>query len=167
MSPAAQDWRHHVLPQDVERIGRLVAATGLFSAAEVEIATELADAACQRGAASGYHFLLAGPPGALAGYTCYGPIGGTLASWDLYWIAVDPAQQGAGVGRQLLAETERRIEAAGGSRIYVETSAREQYRGTRAFYARLGYAMVAELPDFYAPGDGKLILLQTLPSGRR
>ena len=44
----------------------------------------------------------------------------------------------------------------------VETSSRDDYAPTRAFYLACGYQIVAELPDFYAPGDGKLIYLRVL-----
>ena len=47
-------------------------------------------------------------------------------------------------------------------RVYVETSTRPQYAPTRAFYLACGYQLAAELPDFYAPGDGKAIFLKLL-----
>ena len=55
---------------------------------------------------------------------------------------------------------------AGGSRVYVETSSREQYLPTRAVYERCGYHVGATLDDFYAPGDGKVIFVRVLgPAG--
>ena len=86
----------------------------------------------------------------------------TQSSWDLYWIAVDAAAQGRGLGRAVLAESERRIAAAGGRRVYVETSSRPQYLPTRSFYERCGYAVGAVLDDFYAPGDGKVVFVKAL-----
>ena len=47
--------------------------------------------------------------------------------------------------------------------MYLETSTRPQYVPTRAFYLRSGYEIAAELPEFYAPGDGKAIFLKVLP----
>jgi hypothetical protein len=46
----------------------------------------------------------------------------------------------------------------------VETSTRAQYEPTRTFYERCGYEIAAELPDFYAPGDGKAIFVRVLAS---
>ncbi len=46
--------------------------------------------------------------------------------------------------------------------VYVETSTRPQYAPTRSFYLACGYHLVAELPDFYAPRDGKAIFLKIL-----
>jgi ribosomal protein S18 acetylase RimI-like enzyme len=142
----------------VEALGR---ATGFFSEAETAIARELVEERAARGAASGYEFLFAdGEDGALDGYACFGPIPCTRESWDLYWIAVRPALQGRGLGRRLLRAAEERIAAAGGTRVYVDTSTRDAYAPTRAFYEACGYARAATLEDFYAPGDGKVIYVR-------
>ncbi|MBL8851541.1 MAG: hypothetical protein JNG89_17790, partial [Planctomycetaceae bacterium] len=53
--------------------------------------------------------------------------------------------------------TERLIAKRGGRRVYAETSGREQYAPTRAFYERCGYQREATLKDFYAPGDDKVV----------
>jgi ribosomal protein S18 acetylase RimI-like enzyme len=148
---------------DAARIGRLVAATGFFSDVEQRIAVELAEERFAKGTASGYEFVTADRCGELVGYTCFGAIAGTRSSYDLYWIAVHPQTQGRGLGRYLMELSEQAIAKAGGTRIYIDTSSREQYAPTRAFYARTGYAEVARLEDFYAPGDGKVIYFKALP----
>lgn len=150
-------------PGDPARVGELVRATGFFYPDEELVAVELVEEALAKGpSASGYHFLLAERDGRLLGYSCFGPIPCTRASFDLYWIAVHPAAQGLGLGRRLIAESERRVLELGGARAYVETSGRPQYDPTRAFYRALGYAPAAELPDFYAPGDAKVIYVKVL-----
>jgi len=154
--------RYAVAVPDVAAVRELVAATGYFNAAETAIAAELVDERLARGDASGYHFVVAEQTGRVVGYTCYGPIDGTAASFDLFWIAVHPDLQGSGLGRRLMAEAERLIHAMGGRRVYVETSGRAQYESTRAFYARIGYTREAELRDFYAPGDAKVFFVKAL-----
>ncbi len=149
-------------PADPERIRRLVEITGFFSAEEVIMAEELVQERLGKGDVSGYHFVIAERYGRLAGYTCFGPIPCTQASYDLYWIAVHPEVQGRGMGKRLLVETERRIKAAGGNRVYVDTSQRLQYASTRAFYENNGYRLESVLSDFYAPGDGKVIYCKAL-----
>ena len=74
-----------------------------------------------------------------------------------------PDFQGAGVGTLLIRETERLIGAMGGTRVYVETSSKDQYVSTRRFYESRGYGTETVLRDFYAPGDGKVIFLKVLP----
>ena len=145
---------------DLARVRELVEATGFFSGEEAAVAVELLDDRLARGPASDYRFLFAEEDGRVAGYAAYGRIPLTRGSWDLYWIAVDPATQGQGVGKALLAEAERRIALAGGERVYADTSSRAQYEATRGFYARCGYAVAATLDDFYAPGDGKVIFVK-------
>ncbi|MFZ5788911.1 MAG: GNAT family N-acetyltransferase [Acidobacteriota bacterium] len=154
--------RRSVRTTDRAKIEALLRATGFFNDEEVEVALELVDARLEEGEGGHYRFLIAEDGGRVLGYACWGPILGTQASVDLYWIAVDPGTQGRGVGRTLMAAAEAWVAAEGLSRVYVETSTRPQYVPTRAFYLRCGYELVAELGDFYAPGDGKAIFVKVL-----
>jgi GNAT superfamily N-acetyltransferase len=155
-------FRYEVNPQDPSKIRQLAQATGFFYPFEVDIAVELVEDRLSHGAESGYHFILAEHKGRLIGYACFGPIPCTVASYDLYWIAVHPDFQGKGLGLHLMKETEKRIAASGGRRVYVETSERPQYDPTRAFYEKCGYKLEAVLKDFYAPGDGKAVYCKSL-----
>ena len=74
-----------------------------------------------------------------------------------------PERQGKGLGKALLDAAQTWIAREGRTRVYLETSTRPQYVPTRAFYLRCGYEIAADLPDFYAPGDGKAIFLKVLP----
>ena len=162
MQAADLQWRTEPARSDIAAVRDLVAATGFFNSEEIAIAVELVEERLARGLASGYEFLFAENSGALSGYTCYGPIAGTQSSYDLYWVAVTPPQQGQGLGRVLMARTEHLIQVAGGTRVYIETSSRPQYEPTQQFYQRCGYRQEALLEDFYAPSDGKLIYCKTL-----
>jgi D-alanine-D-alanine ligase len=156
-------YREEVRPEDREAVGRLVRATGFFSEEEAEIAVELVDERLAKGEASGYFFLFAEEEGRLAGYACFGPIPGSLHSYDLYWIAVEPNEQGRGLGRKLLDASEGIMARHGARRVYADTSSRPQYEPTRTFYLACGYLREAFLADFYAPGDGKVIFVKALP----
>jgi len=156
-------FRDQVRTEDSQVVRELVASTGFFNPAEVDVAVELVDEHLAKGAAqSGYHFIFAECDGQSVGYACYGPIAGTQSSFDLFWIAVDKRYQGRRIGQALLAESERRVFQAGGRRLYIETSHREQYVSTRGFYLRSGYTQEAVLRDFYAPGDDKVIYVKAL-----
>ncbi|MEZ4551322.1 MAG: GNAT family N-acetyltransferase [Desulfobacterales bacterium] len=128
------------------------------------MAKELVDDRLAKGLSSDYEFvfLKLPPPAAFLGYACYGRIPCTLASYDIYWIVVAPDIQGQGIGRMILAEAESLIRAAGGTRMYVDTSESPKYRATRAFYRQCGYACESIPADFYAPGDGKVIFVKRL-----
>ncbi len=158
-------WRHDVDAADRVRIRDLVASTGVFSEEEADIAVELVEERQSRGEAGGYEFLLVEVEGRLAGYTCFGRIPGTVSSFDLYWIVVAPEWQRTGIGVSLLAETESSCAASGASRMYADTSSLPRYEAARRFYEANGYRREAFLPDFYRPGDGKVIYAKDLPGG--
>ena len=158
----ALEWRSAVMAHDVGRVRGLVTSTGFFSAAEVDIAGELVAERLTKGIRSGYHFVLAERGPALVAYACYGPIGGTDGSFDLYWIAVSPEEQGKGLGAQVYARAEAAMRRAGAKRIYADTSSSDRYAPTRGFYQHRGFAEQARLPDFYGLGDSKIIYVKAL-----
>ena len=155
-------FRYTVTPEDMQNVRQLASATGFFSEVEVAIAAELVEERLAKGTASGYSFVFVDQESRLAGYACYGPIPCTASSYDLYWIAVHPDFQKKGLGRMIIHESERLMRAAGGTRIYADTSQRSQYNATRAFYERCGYDIAAVLEDFYDRGDGKVIYAKSL-----
>ena len=159
-------YRQEVTTDDDEAVRRLVRETGFFSPEEEAIAGELVEERLRGGEGSGYLFLFAEAKDRLLGYACFGPIPGTLNSYDFYWIAVAPDMQGKGIGKELLAAAERIMLERGARRVYADTSSRSQYEPTRAFYRSCGYVLEAALVDFYSPGDGKVIFVKILESGR-
>ena len=156
-------WRQDVVVADCVAVRDLVAATGFFNAEEVAVAEELIAETVAKGEHSDYLFVFAEEPGkGLRGYSCFGRIPATQSSFDLYWIAVSPDEQGRGLGREIIERSERIAAELGGTRMFVDTSGRPQYTPTRAFYERMGYTVAARLDDFYAPGDAKVIYAKTL-----
>ncbi len=154
--------RESLTRDDRAPLAALLAATGFFNPEELQVALELVDDRLSLGEASHYRFLVAERDGEVLGYACWGPIPATAMSVDLYWIAVDPRAQGQGVGRALLEAAEAWILRSGRNRVYIETSGRPLYVPTRGFYLACGYRIVAELEDFYAPGDGKVMYVKVL-----
>lgn len=142
---------------------RLVRGTGLFRESEVRTAVELLDEALAGD--DDYRFVGAFDGDALAGFACWGPTPGTEGTHDLYWIVVDRARQGGGIGSALLAHVERTLAAGGARLVVVETSSRADYAATRGFYEARGYTRAAVLPGYYAPGDDLVIYLKDLAHG--
>lgn len=155
-------FRDEPTPSDAGAVQAIVESTGFFSKDEVAVAVELVGERLARGVDCGYLFLFAERAGEVIGYTCFGLIPCTVASFDLYWIAVHEAHRGQGVGRELLTRSEQAMAAHGAARIYIETSSRAQYHPTRAFYLRCGYREEARLVDYYAPGDSKIIFVRSI-----
>lgn len=148
--------------RDRGRIDEIVRATGKFSPAECDVALEVVDEALAAGAESGYFVHVFEDEGGVLGYVCYGPTPLTQGTWDLYWIAVDPAAQGRGAGRALLAFAEDDVRQRGGRLLLIETSSQESYGPTVRFYERAGYALEARIRGFYKPGDDKLVFAREL-----
>ena len=164
MAPSLSDLalRDTVVPADIAAVGDLVAGTGFFTAEEIGIARELVEERLAQGLASGYLFLLAEAPDGLMGYSCYGPTDADPAVFDLYWIAVQSACRGQGLGSDLLHETEAHITAQGGRRVLIETSSQPLYHPTRRFYEKHGYRLAETRKDHYAPGDDCLVFAKEL-----
>ena len=57
---------------------------------------------------------------------------------------------------------EEEIVRRGGRMLLIETSSQESYGPTIRFYERAGYALVARIPEYYRPGDDKLIFMKRL-----
>lgn len=155
-------FRHFVRDEDRTAVVCMCRETGFFHEGEVAVAEELVIERLNKGPSSGYEFIFAEQNGVALGYACFGPIPCTQSSWDLYWIVVSPRFQRTGIGGRLLAEAEQTIRNLGGTRIYIETSGRQQYQPTRRFYEKHGYTVAAALEDFYAPGDPKIIYAKVL-----
>ncbi|MGD0021937.1 MAG: GNAT family N-acetyltransferase [Smithellaceae bacterium] len=159
-------FRREIKQTDIEAIENIVTSSGFFSSAEIEVALELAYEKLAEGAASSYEFLFAEVKNIVCGYSCFGLIPLTSASYDLYWIAVNDNLRGQSIGKKLLSKSEKVIFSLGGRRIYVETSSRNQYRPTHNFYENCGYQNEAILKDFYSIGDSKIIYVKSLNYGQ-
>ena len=154
----------HLSAADRGRIEEITSAVGLFRPDEIPVALEVFDEAVRAGPRpEPYSALGADVDGRLVGWICWGPTPCTLGTFDLYWMAVDPALRGAGIGTALVLEMERRL--IGLARlIVVETAGRADYAATRRFYASRGYRATATIPDFYAPGDDQVVFVKEVRS---
>ncbi len=107
---------------DREGISAILRTTRMFHEEEIVVALELVDAGLGLGPGEGYRFRVAEVDGRLAGYACWGLDPMTDASFNIYWIAVDPALQGHGIGRDLMGAVEEDVTAAGGRMIVLDTA---------------------------------------------
>ncbi len=163
MSSAAITFRTIPGEADIIAIRSIVTSTGVFRPDEIDVAVELIEERLRRGVTSGYFFVFAEENGVTIGYTCFGPIACTVASYDLFWIAVKKSMHGRKIGSGLMEETERHIRTMGGKRVYIETSSRSDYVSTRQFYHRHGYRIEATIKNFYDDNDDKVVYSKELP----
>ena len=153
-------FREQPVASDIAGVRSILNTSGFFNTEEQEVGVALVRERLEQGHKCEYFFQFAEHEGTLRGYTCFGPIPGTQSSYDLYWIAVEVSYRGQGLGKMLLRETEQEIGRRGGTRVYIETSSTDLYLPTRSFYLHNGYELEAELKDYYAPGDNKLIYVK-------
>ncbi|MGB9837060.1 MAG: GNAT family N-acetyltransferase [Candidatus Saccharicenans sp.] len=143
---------------DRQPVLELIRATGFFTPEEVQVAEELIDIYLNQPEQRDYFIVVVeNEQGRVAGYMTYGPTPLTEGTWDLYWIAVSPSDQGKGYGQQLVRWLEEEVKKRNGRLILIETSSQAKYEPTRKFYEKLGYTEVARIPDFYRPGDDRVI----------
>ena len=112
----------HIRPvtaDDRNALGALLRRLPVFEPHEIGVAEELLDETLAGSTDYVIHIAedigdtapgaTAGP---LIGYVCHGHNPVTDGLYDVYWIAVDPAVQGRGVGRALIAHAEIRLRGA-------------------------------------------------------
>jgi len=148
--------------EDRPRTTKILHDTPEFKPFEVAVAEELIDSYLDDPSGSGYHILVAEVDSTVEGYICYGPTPLTEGTWDIYWVAVSREKQGQGIGSALMRSAAEEILKAEGRLSIIETSSTPAYEKTRNFHLSHGYEIIARIPDFYAPGDDKLILQKRL-----
>ncbi len=144
------------LAEDLTALIAMTAATGFFTDEEVEVAGEVLDDTLT-GRDPDYYATTALMGDQPVGYIVVGKVPLTDATFDVYWIVVEPTLQRSGVGRLLLEAAENEIRSRGGRWILIETAGKAQYVPTHQFYLRCGYLNVSTIEDFYAVGDPRLI----------
>jgi ribosomal protein S18 acetylase RimI-like enzyme len=152
--------------KDRDRLKEILVSTARFTPDEVSAAMELVDSGLAS-AKSEYsvHVLDepdSGPRRAVQGYVLFGPTPKADGVFDLYWIAVDPKQQGLGFGQLLLKFVENEVRRRSGRMLLIETSSKESYGPTLRFYERSGYQEISRIKDFYRVECDKIIYCKRL-----
>jgi ribosomal protein S18 acetylase RimI-like enzyme len=146
------------LPSDTPTLLDLAERTGVFKPYEIEALQEVLDDWHEVNHEYDHVAVtLTDNAGVILGFAYYAPTAMTDRTWEMWWIVVDPARHGQGLGRQLLEYTEAAVRNANGRILLIETSSTPAYIPTRGFYLKAGYNIAAEIADFYSDGDGKVI----------
>jgi D-alanine-D-alanine ligase len=159
-----QSYKHirYAAASDRKAVHEFIKATNFFRPDEVDVAMEVFDDAIDKGPDGHYQSYVIDENGKPVGWVCFGPTPCTIGTFDLYWIAVDPACQSKGYGRILMTFAENKIKKHGGRLVIVETSGRPSYIATRKFYLKIDYLESSRVWDFYAPDDDKIIYIKRL-----
>jgi len=161
-------------PQDEDIVIDIIEKTDFFREVELDIAREVFSEAAYNKPGCTYQSYVVeieesnsesratNDDGRVVGWVCFGETPCTLGTYDIYWIAVEPSLQRQGIGRLLLDFSEHEIKQQGGRLAVIETSGMKKYLSTQKFYEKYDYVLAARIPEFYAPGDDKLIYIKKL-----
>lgn len=152
----------HVAADDRDAVLTLLAQPRFFRPDEIVVGQEVLDDSIRDGAGGHYQSFVIEDGGRIVGWVCFGPTPCAVNTYDIYWIAVAGDCQRRGFGKALMEFAEASIRQRGGRIAVIETSSRDDYVPTRAFYAKAGYVESARVREFYAPGDDKIISMKSL-----
>ncbi len=75
---------------------------------------------------------------------------------DSDYVAVHKDFRQVGIATQLLKQVEEYIKERGGRYLHVLSCDIDSYKPARMFYEKNGYKKVAEMPDYYVEGEGRV-----------
>lgn len=75
---------------------------------------------------------------------------------DEDYLAVHTDYRNRGLATALINEVERFVKKNKGRYIHVLTCDIRSYEAARNFYEKMGYIKVAEIPDYYVKGEGRI-----------
>jgi len=153
-------YRKETKESDLEDFNEVLKSSGFFYDYEIEAAEDFLKYQLEDGDESGIHYFMAEDNGKMVGFICFGFDSCTQYTYLLYWMAVHNDCRGKGVGKILLQKFEEFVIAKGAKKIVGETSGRELYEPTRAFYVKNGYKLAAEISDYYSVGDSRVTIVK-------
>ena len=153
-------------PDDRPAIERILSEAGVFRPEEVAIGLELVDETLNPGPSTDYRWSIADREGRVVGFACFGPVPLTEGTFDLYWIAVDPAARRGAIARRIETAVAETIAREGGRWLLAETSSTPAYQAARRFYLASGYDLLGTIADFYRPGDDRIVFGKRLDRDR-
>lgn len=129
-------------PEDAARLAAIAEAAYAPYVARMDRRPAPMDADYAGAIASGHAAVLAGADDRAVGFVIQFP---RVEDWFVENLAVDPALQGAGLGRRLMAEAERAARAAGQRfiRLYTNVAMTENI----PFYEALGYRVTGRVRE--------------------
>jgi ribosomal protein S18 acetylase RimI-like enzyme len=150
------------LPADTRELMALTADTGVFKPYEVDVLEEVLDEYHAGNVGPDHVAIVCERDRRIVGYAYYAPDVMTDRTWYLYWIAVARDIQARGIGSEIMRYMEDDVRKRRGRLMFIETSSQPHSELTRKFYLKVGYEIVARLPDFYSDGDDMVIFRKRL-----
>lgn len=150
--------RDEVQPADRDAIHAILQSSGAFREEEIAVGLELLDETLNPRPDTDYLWAVAEDSNhVVMGFACYGLVPMTEGTFDLYWIAVASEARGAGVASLLERYVAGVVQRLRGRWLIAETSSTPPYEAARRFYQRSGYSRLETIPDYYRPGDDRVL----------
>ncbi len=95
--------------------------------------------------------------GTFSSFICFGPTPMAQGTYDLYWIGTANRHEKKGRAKALVVFMREKLRELQGRLVRIETSSKDTYQGTLAFYHCMQFEEVAVIRDFYSVGDHLVI----------
>jgi ribosomal protein S18 acetylase RimI-like enzyme len=149
---------------DADVIRRLAVDNGLFAPEDRGEFGEMLTGYLT-GSLAQHSWIVLDDAGTVIGAAFYAPEPFRDRVWNLFFIAVDAAQHGAGAGSALVEHVEAKLRSMGEKAarvLIVETLSLDGFEQARRFYSKLGFDEEARVREFYGPGDDKVVFWKGL-----
>lgn len=146
---------------DITQIMQLAEAVKLFTPEEFEFMQGMLEEYFESSGEDGSRWIVAGED-QVTGAAYYAPESFGPGVWNILFLGVLPAQQGQGIGSQLLRYVEQGLKNDSARKILVETSGKLEFVNTRNFYIKNNYTLEATITDYYGKEDDKLTFTKAL-----
>lgn len=143
-----------------EELQRILTASGQFDADSITYTLEALDNHLENPDSEIWFTALENEP---VGFAYCAPEPVTSGTWNLLMLWTKEGYEGKGFGRSLVSAVEAELKNRGARLLIVETSQLPEFETARAFYEKYGFTFEAEVENFFAEGDNKLIY--TKPQG--
>jgi len=141
------------LRTDIARIGAIAEAAGLFPA---DYLPEMIEPGFNDAPDT---WLVAETNDGVQGFAFTRPEEMAERVWNILAIAVDSAARRTGLATALLHTAQEELDAR---MILIDTTQTDDQAGARALYAKEGYDQVAQITDYFAPGEHKITFRKVL-----
>lgn len=139
------------------KFGELLNSISLFTEEEKSILEELQDVFFHKQNQNDYEFYVSIIDNDFTGFICFGPTPMTKGTYDLYWIGTHDKHQRKGIAKGLINFMREALINRGGRKIRIETSSKDSYEGTLAFYRGLEFKEEGIIKNFYDENDHLII----------
>lgn len=137
-----------------EELERILAASGQFDANSIDYTLDTLDKHLESPDYEIWFTALENEP---VGFAYCAPEPVTSGTWNLLMLWTKEGYEGKGFGKSLVSAVEAELKSRNARLLIVETSQLPEFETARAFYEKYGFEFEAEVKNFFAEGDNKLI----------